>query len=208
MPQNQSTYDKALALIDDANSEDPNQVSADGKDWPKELLYSERMTDMLGRYNPGADDAMKLAIRSQHLQRWKSPRNAYPMDRIGYLKWRKDLYKIQAENAAGLLTEAGYDDETVSRVRNAVAKKNIKGNADTQLLEDVTDLVFMEHYLLDFVAKHPDYSDEKWIEIIQKTWHKMSDDAHEFALSGAVRLPESLLPLIRKAVSSAADNTG
>ncbi len=207
MPQKQSTYDKALALIDTANSEDPNQVRADGKDWPKELLYSERMTDMLGRYNANADDAMKLAIRSQHIQRWKSPRNAYPMDRIGYLKWRKDLYKIQAENAAGLLREAGYDEETINRVRNAVAKKNIKGNADTQLLEDVTDLVFIEHYLLDFVAKHPDYSDEKWIEIIQKTWHKMSGNAHGFALSGAVRLPESLVPLINKAVSSTADNS-
>ena len=208
MPQKQSTYDKALALIDAANSEDPNQVSADGKDWPKELLYSERMTDMLGRYKADADDAMKLAIRAQHIQRWKSPRNAYPMDRIGYLKWRKDLYKIQADNAADLLLEAGYDAEIISRLRNAVAKKNIKGNADTQLLEDVTDLVFIEHYLLDFVAKHPDYSDEKWIEIIQKTWHKMSANAHEFALSGAVRLPESLVPLIKKAVSSAAANTG
>jgi hypothetical protein len=208
MPQKQSTYDKALALIDAANSEDPNQVSADGKDWPKELLYSERMTDMLGRYKADADDAMKLAIRAQHIQRWKSPRNAYPMDRIGYLKWRKDLYKIQADNAADLLLEAGYDAETISRLRDAVAKKNIKGNADTQLLEDVTDLVFIEHYLLDFVAKHPDYSDEKWIEIIQKTWHKMSANAHEFALSGAVRLPESLVPLIKKAVSGAAANTG
>jgi len=208
MSQKQSTYDKALALIDAANSEDPNQVSADGIDWPKELLYSERMTDMLERYHADADDAMKLAIRSQHIQRWKSPRNAYPMDRIGYLKWRKDLYKIQAENAAALLREAGYDDETINRVRNAVAKKNIKGNADTQLLEDVTDLVFIEYYILEFVAKHPDYSDEKWIEIIQKTWHKMSANAHEFALSGAVTLPESLTPLIKKAVSGAAGNTG
>ncbi len=208
MPPKQSTYDKALALIDAANGEDPNLVNADGKDWPKELLYSERMTDMLGRFNPDADDAMKLAIRSQHIQRWKSPRNAYPMDRIGYLKWRKDLYKIQANTAAKLLLEAGCDDEEISRVRNAVAKKNIKGNPDTQLLEDVTDLVFLEYYLLEFVAKHPDYTDEKWIDIIQKTWHKMSGNAHEFALSGSVRLPESLVPLIQKSVSSAAGNTG
>jgi hypothetical protein len=208
MPPRQSTYDKALALIDAANGEDPNLVNADGKDWPKELLYSERMTDMLGRFNPDADDAMKLAIRSQHIQRWKSPRNAYPMDRIGYLKWRKDLYKIQANTAAKLLLEAGYDDEEISRVRNAVAKKNIKGNPDTQLLEDVTDLVFIEYYLLEFVAKHPDYTDQKWIDIIQKTWHKMSGNAHEFALSGSVRLPESLVPLIQKSVSSAAGNTG
>lgn len=201
MSQSKTTYETALSLIDAANSADPNRVSADGKEWPKELLYSERMSDMLRRFVPDADDAMKLAIRAQHIERWKSPRNAYPMDRIGYLKWRKDLYKIQANTAAALLQQAGYDDETIERVRNSVAKKNIKGNPDTQLLEDVTDLVFMEHYMLEFVGKHPDYSEEKWIEIIQKTWNKMSDSAHEFALSGNVRLPESLVPLIRKAVA-------
>jgi len=207
MPQ-QSTYLKALALIDAANSQDPNQVVADGKDWPKELLYSERMTDMLGRYNPDADEVMHLAIRSQHIERWKSPRNAYPMDRIGYLKWRKDLYQIQANTAAVLMLEAGCDDEAIKRVRVAVAKKNIKGNADTQLLEDVTDLVFLEHYILDFVAKHPDYTEEKWIEIIRKTWKKMSGNAQEFALSGSIRLPQSLVPVINKAVSSDAGNQG
>ena len=202
MSQTQSTYEKALALIDAANREDPNRVSADGRDWPKELLYSERMSDMLQRYAPEADDAMKLAIRAQHIERWKSPRNAYPMDRIGYLKWRKDLYKIQANTAAKLLAQAGYDDDVIERVRNSVAKKNIKGNPDTQLLEDVTDLVFIEHYILEFVDKHPDYSEEKWIDIIQKTWNKMSASAHEFALSGKVRLPESLLPLIQQAVAA------
>ena len=201
MSQNQSTYEKARALIDAANSADPNQVTAEGKQWPKELLYSERMSDMLERYRPDADDAMKLAIRAQHIERWKSPRSDYPMDRIGYLKWRKDLYKIQANTAAELLRQAGYGDAEIERVRDAVAKKNIKGNPDTQLLEDVTDLCFMEHYMLEFYGKHPDYSEEKWIDIIQKTWHKMSDDAHRFALSGAVNLPESLAPLIHKAVS-------
>ena len=205
MSNQKSLYVKARALIDAANKEDPNQVSAGGKEWPKELLYSERMSDMLERYAPDADNAMKLAIRAQHIERWKSPRNAYPMDRIGYLKWRKDLYIIQADTAANLLEQAGYENAEIERVRNAVAKKNIKGNPDTQLLEDVTDLCFIEYYLLDFVSKHPDYSEDKWVGIIQKTWHKMSGNAHEFALSGAINLPESLVPLIQKAVSAAAD---
>jgi hypothetical protein len=208
MSQKQSIYQEARALIDAANSADPNQVTADGKEWPKELLYSERMSDMLERYKPDADDAMKLAIRAQHIERWKSPRNAYPMDRIGYLKWRKDLYKIQANRAAELMLQAGFGEAEVERARSAVAKKNIKGNPDTQLLEDVTDLVFMEHYMLEFVGKHPDYSEEKWIEIIQKTWNKMSSNAHEFALSGAIQLPEPLVPLVQKAVSGVSEKTG
>ena len=202
MSQTQSSYESALALIDTANRADPNQVMADGKEWPKELLYSERMSDMLERFHPDSDEPMKLAIRAQHIERWKSPRNAYPMDRIGYLQWRKDLYQIQADTAAGLLQQAGFLEEAIERVRKAVAKKNIKGNPDTQLLEDVTDLCFLEHYISAFVAKHPDYSEEKWIEIIQKTWNKMSANAHEFVLAGNVTLPESLAPLILKAVTN------
>jgi hypothetical protein len=201
MSQQQSALDKSMALIDAANSEDPNRETADGKDWPKELLYSHRMSDMLQRFAPDADDAMRLAIRAQHIQRWKSPRDAYPMDRIGYLQWRKDLYKIQAQTAADLLVQAGYGDDVISRVRQAVAKERIKENPDTQLLEDVTDLVFIEHYMLAFAGKHPEYDEEKWLDIIRKTWKKMSDRAQQFALSGSIRLPEPLVPLIRKAVA-------
>ena len=202
MSHDNTTLDAAISLIDEANRKDPNLVEADGRQWPKELLYSTRMSDMLERYAPDADAAMKLAIRAQHIERWKSPRNAYPMDRIGYLKWRKDLYQIQADTAAGLVAEAGYDEDVVERVRNAVGKKNLKTNPDTQLLEDVTDLVFIEHYMLEFAQKHPEYSEEKWIDIIRKTWNKMSGQAHEFALSGKIAIPETLAPLIVKAVST------
>ncbi len=201
MSEDQSLYLKARSLIDAANKADPNQVTADGEDWPKELLYSERMSDMLERYKPEADDVMKLAIRAQHIERWKSSRQDYPQGRIGYLKWRKDLYKIQASRAVELMAEAGYEQAERDRAWQAVAKKNIKGNPDTQMLEDVTDLVFMEHYMLEFVTKHPDYDEVKWIEIIRKTWLKMSPDAQQFALSGAIQLPESLAPLVHKAVS-------
>ncbi len=201
MSEDQSLYIKARSLIDAANKEDPNRVTADGEDWPKELLYSERMSDMLERYKPEADDVMKLAIRAQHIERWKSSRQDYPQGRIGYLKWRKDLYKIQASRAVELMAEAGYEQAERDRAWQAVAKKNIKGNPDTQMLEDVTDLVFMEHYMLEFVTKHPDYDELKWLEIIRKTWLKMSPDAQQFALSGAIQLPESLVPLVHKAVS-------
>ena len=201
MSQPQSILETALALIDAANSEDPNQVNADGKNWPKELLYSRRMSDMLQRYAPGADDAIQLAIRAQHVQRWKSPRDAYPMDRIGYLQLRKDLYKIQAQTAVDLLVQAGYAEDVTDRVYQAVAKLKIKENPDTQMLEDVTDLVFIEHYLEAFVDRHPEYDEEKWLDIILKTWNKMSGEAQQFALSGSITLPEPLVPLIKKAVS-------
>ncbi|MDH5634101.1 MAG: DUF4202 domain-containing protein [Gammaproteobacteria bacterium] len=197
----QPSFDAAVSLIDAANGEDPNTVNVDGKDWPKELLYSHHMSDMLQRYRPEADEAQKLAIRAQHIQRWKSPRDAYPMDRIGYLKWRKDLYKFHADTAGKLLAEAGYDSAVIERVETAIAKKGIASNEDTQLLEDIAGLVFIEHYMQEFADKHPEYDEAKWLDIIRKTWKKMTPTAHEFALSGAIALPTPLVPLIQKAVA-------
>lgn len=200
MSQPQELFDAACTLIDAANAEDPNQESADGRVWPKELLYSQRMVDMLQRYAPEADDAVQLAIRAQHIQRWKSPRDAWPAGREGYLKWRTELYRFHADTAADLMSQAGYTEDHIERVKKAVGKRGIKANPDTQLLEDVSALVFIEHYLLDFAGKHPDYDEEKWLTIIRKTWNKMSAQANDFALSGGIQLPESLLPLINKAV--------
>ncbi len=201
MSSQSPTFTRALALIDAANAEDPNTESDDGKVWPKELLYSHRMSDILQRYVPDADEAQRLAIRAQHIQRWKSPRNAYPMDRQGYLQWRTGLYKFHAETVASLLAEAGYGEEVIEQVKQAVGKRALKLNSDTQLLEDVAGLVFIEHYMADFAAQKPDYTEEKWIGIIQKTWRKMSARAQAFALEGGIHLPGHLLPLIQKAVA-------
>ena len=192
---------KTIELIDAANGEDPNKEMSDGKEWPKELLYSHRMTDMLNRFAPDADDVAKIALRAQHIERWKSPRSNYPMDRNGYLKWRTDLYKFHAESVGKIMEKVGYDEEFIGRVKKAVGKRGIKINPDTQLLEDVTDLVFIEHYMLDFASKHPEYDEAKWIDIIKKTWQKMSGTAQQFALAGNIRLPEPLIPLIQKAVA-------
>lgn len=198
----QTLFEKAVALIDAANSEDPNQDEAEGKSWPKELLYSHRMSEMLQRFAPEADDAVKLAVRAQHVERWKSLRSDYPEGRQGYLQWRAGLYKFHAETAGKLVAEAGYDDEFVERVKKAVGKRALKLNPDTQLLEDTANLVFIESYMLAFAQKHPEYSEEKWLDIIRKTWKKMSDSAHQFALGGNITLPEPLVALIQKAVAA------
>lgn len=192
---------KAWQLIDAANAEDPNKEEHEGKEVPKELLYGERMSEMLERFAPESDDVMKAAIRGQHIQRWKTPRSDYPMDRTGYLQWRTGLYKFHAQTTADLMQQAGYSEEELERVKKAIGKKALKINKDTQLVEDIAGLVFIEYYMLHFAGQKPDYTEEKWIDIIQKTWKKMSDSAHDFALSGKITLPEPLVPLIQKALA-------
>ncbi len=197
-------FDKAIELYDAANSKDPNMVKDDnGNDAPKELIYSHRMLDMINRYLPEADDVAKLSVAAQHIQRWTSPRSDYPMNRKGYHLWRTRLYGYHAETATAILEEVGYDEETIARVKLAIGKKDLKNNKDTQILEDVAALTFIEHYMTAMYENFPQYDEDKWIDIIIRTWKKMSADAQAFALSGDLKLPADLVPVIQKALAKA-----
>jgi hypothetical protein len=177
-------FSQALARIDDANADDPNLTTLRGEDVPEALLYGQRMSARLVLFCPDASEPLRLAARAQHLCRWKLPRSAYPMDRAGYKEWRTELGRLHAQWAGEILRGVGYGEETIERVGSLLRKKKLKVDADAQTLEDVACLVFLEHYLDDFAAKHPS---EKVVDILQKTWVKMSDAGHEAAL----RLPLS-----------------
>jgi hypothetical protein len=180
----------AIAAIDEFNAQDPSGG---------ELEYSRRMSAMLERFAPGSPEHLQLAARAQHIGRWKTPRSTYPDGKQGYLAWRSDLYQYHAETTGKLMTQAGYDDATVQRVKSVVAKKMLRADPEAQLLEDVVALVFLEHYLAGFAAQHRDYEEAKFIDILGKTWRKMSPRAREFALAGGVNIPSPLVPLVRKA---------
>jgi hypothetical protein len=198
---NLKRYKQVIHLIDTVNNDDPNKEMVDNKVWSKERLYSERMSAMLARFNPNTNELLKIAVHGQHIQRWKSLRSDYPLGKEGYHQWRTNLYTFHANNVANLMVEVGYKQDDIDQVKSAVGKKAIKRNPDSQLVEDVASLVFIEYYMLPFAEKHPEYSEEKWIGIILKTWNKMSDEAHEFVLAGKVILPTSLQSLIVKAIS-------
>lgn len=197
MIANQERFNQAIALFDAANARDPNQDEG----LPKELLYARRMTEMIGRFAPQASEVAQLAVRAQHIQRWTVPRSSYPLGKPGYFAWRTGLYKFHAETAGALLMQAGYDAAMIEQVKAAIGKQGLMTNPDTQLLEDVSSLVFLEHYILGFAGQHAEYSEQKWLGIIRKTWKKMSGEAQRFATTGGIKLPEPLLPLILKAVA-------
>jgi len=189
-------FEKAFQLFDAANGEDPNRETAGGAEHPKELLYARRMTERLDRFAPDASEALKLAARAQHICRWMIPRGDYPMDRVGYHRWRTALSKLHAEKAGKILREVGYDGSTIERVQTLILKRNLK-DPEVQTLEDVVDLVFLEHYFSDFAGKH---DEEKLIGIIQKTWKKMSSRGREAALE--LDLPAADRALIEKALGA------
>jgi hypothetical protein len=189
-------FEKAIAAFDAYNTKDPNREEYLGQSFPKELLYAQRMTERLSLFAPNADVSVKLAVRCQHIGRWEIARSNYPMDKKGYLQWRNAEKVHHAKIAEGILANSGYDAETVAKVKSLVLKKELFTNADTQLLEDVVCLVFIEHYLEEFAAKH---DATKVIDIIRKTAKKMSKAALEDVKE--LSLTENVKSLLQQALS-------
>lgn len=189
-------FEKAIQLIDNENSKDVRKESFDNKEYPKELLYSLRMTSKLLEYLPSASDELKIAARAQHINRWIIARNTYSMDRVGYLKWREALKKMHADITSSLLAKVGYDSDFINRVVFLINKKLIKKDADSQVLEDVVCLVFLEYYFEAFSRKH---DDTKLIDIVRKTWNKMSKKGQESALK--LHFSDKSMMLIKQAIS-------
>jgi hypothetical protein len=188
----------AVARIDAANSADPNRECFQGKELPKEVLYSRRMSDWLERLEPNASEALRLAAHGQHICRWTIPRNNFPMDRAGYHRWRSTCQRMHADKLGEILREVGYDEPTASRVQSLVRKERLKLDAESQLLEDVICLVFLENYFADFSRQH---DETKLIDIVRKTWKKMSSRGQQAALG--LPLSAESKTIVEKALSNA-----
>lgn len=200
MANSTDRLEAALAAIDAANSEDPNRVPSQGAERPAELVYGQRMSAMLARVYPHASEALQLAVRAQHIRRWEVPRSTYPMDRPGYLRWRRDLGRKHAEWTGIILARCGYGETEIARVGSLIRKENLRRDAETQALEDVASLVFLAHYAEDFAAKHPP---EKVVGILVKTLAKMSEHGKDAA--GALHLPPDVRHALEKAIVQATD---
>src|SRR5690606_35872990 len=112
----QDTFQRAIEQIDHINAGDPNTEHYKGKEYPKELLYAQRMNDNLDSFEPKASNALKIAARAQHIARWKIERLTYSMDRVGYLRWREDLKKMHAKMTSEILEKIGYESKFIESV--------------------------------------------------------------------------------------------
>jgi Domain of unknown function (DUF4202) len=161
----------ALAAIDAANADDPNVISVDGVERPKELAHAELMTRWVRTLDPDCSDEQILAARAHHLRRWTIPRTSYPDGRSGYLKWRTALKRKHGDDVSAILRDVGYDDESVARVQAIVTKRGLGQDPAVQVHEDALCLVFLETQLDELASK---MGDDKTVDILQKTAKKMS----------------------------------
>lgn len=178
-PADPARFDAALRRFDEENARDPNVETADGTPHPRELLYAQRLIGWVLRLCPHASEPLRLAARCQHICRWQVPRNAYPMTRAGYLKWRADLKKFHAQKAGEILHEVGYDEDAIRRVQDLNLKKNFPADPEARVLEDALCLVFLQFQFADLAAKT---AEDKTINALKKSWQKMTDAARAEAL--------------------------
>jgi hypothetical protein len=191
-------FQKAIEAFDRANAEDPHTVLSNGAQRPRELVSAERLSVWVMQLEPRASETLLLAARCQHIRRWQIPRGSYPAGRVGYLQWRTQLARFHADTAAQLLLESGYEQESIDAVRRINLKQNLRSSSDMQVMEDALCLSFLEFEFDDFIAKYPP---EKVIEVVQKTWQKMSARGHEVALT--LPFSASGLALVTRALAPA-----
>ena len=192
--------ESVLSAIDEINRTDATITLVNGTEHPKELLYGQRMSACLAQYWPQASELLQIAVRAQHIKRWHLKRTEFEQGKAGYYQWRIALGKFHAELAASIMQEHGYSQEQAEQTASIIRKEQLQNNTDSQTLEDVACLVFLSHYFDDFASKYLAQDNEaKIIRIVQLTWKKMSEDAHNIALK--LTLPEHLATIVNKALS-------
>ena len=191
-------YREALRMFEEAHREDPRKLTVQGEEVSWSLFYHRRLHHWVERLADPASESLLLAARCQHIRRWQVTRSDYPMDRSGYLRWRKTLLRFHSEQAREILARAGYEEETIRRVQELVQKLRLKLDPEVQLFEDAICLVFLENEFVEFLGKH---EEEKTIEVLQKTWKKMSSQGHRVALELVETLPSDVRAVVGKALA-------
>lgn len=178
-PADATRFAEAIRRFDLENSRDPNTETVNGQPHPRELIYAHWLTAWVVKLSPDASEPLRLTARCQHICRWEIPRNSYPMDKPGYLRWRADLKKFHAEKSGNILREVGYEEAIIQRVQELNLKKNFPNDPEVCALEDALCLVFLERQLAPLAAKT---DDDKTINALQKSWKKMTPTARAEAL--------------------------
>ena len=175
---------KALQLIDEAHSSDPNTTTVNDHSVPYELHYANLCTHYLSLHTSNPSPLLTTACRAQHFRRWEIPRSSYPEGKAGYFAWRTFLKKRQGEQVKEICLRCDFTEGEASRVASLIAKEDLKkgegqGDPEVQVLEDVACLVFLKDQFDEFEKGH---DEGKIIRILQKTWVKMGERGQQLAL--------------------------
>lgn len=107
---------------------------------------------------------------------------------------------MHAELAGEILASVGYDPSVIERVGNLIRKQNLGSDVETQTLEDVACLVFLESYSEAFFEEHDRATSQR---VLRKTWRKMSPRARRVATT--VDLAPAVARFLQETVAALRD---
>jgi hypothetical protein len=189
----------ALERFQAAHFEDPRTILANGVVVPWSVHYHARLAHWVRHFDPKASLSLRLAAACQHIRRWTLPRADYETGRRGYRRWRSDLALMHARTAREVLVDVGIDEETIARVEALVRKVGLARDPEVQLFEDAICMVFFELDYAELVAKH---DDGKLIDILKRTWEKLSPEGRDAALALSAVMGDRERRLLEAATSS------
>jgi hypothetical protein len=189
-------FESALEHFAASHQEDPRAIEVDGAQVPWSQHYHARLLHWVLDLDEAASIPLRLAAACQHVRRWKVPRSEYDEGRRGYRRWRSDLAQMHAGIAREVLELVGYGEATINRVDQLIRKLGLGRDPEVQLFEDAICMVFFENEFVDLAAKH---DNEKMVDILRRTWAKMSPAGHQRARALASDLPERERGLVEAA---------
>ncbi len=170
--------ERTFDAIDRVNADDPNLI--DGE--PLAMVQGQRATHWLAQLGIEPSTELEVAARAHHVERWKLARTDYPDGRSGYLRWRRDNKAHQAARGVELCAESGLVIDA-ERLTALLLRRELQTDPETQALEDVACIVFVETQFEPVVDR---LGHDKSVDVVAKTLRKMSVDA--IALAAGLEL--------------------
>jgi hypothetical protein len=188
----------ALERFQAAHFEDARTILVNGVVVPWSVHYHGRLAHWVRSFDPDASLPLRLAAACQHIRRWTVSRGDYEAGRRGYRRWRSDLAQMHARTARQVLEEVELDEATITRVEALVRKVGLARDPEVQVFEDAICMVFFELDYADLVAKH---DDAKLVDILRRTWEKMSPQGRGAALALSAQMGDRERRLLETATA-------
>ena len=182
----------ALAAIDEANWADPNRHEGE----PLAFVQGRLGSKWLATLAPRPSVELVVSVRAHHLGRWEIARADYPEGRPGYLRWRRENKRHQVLRLAELLTDRGWPTDSIARTGELLERTRLGSDPETQTLEDVACLVFLETQFEPMVQR---LAHDHMVSVVGKTLAKMSGAG--VAAAGTIELGAAAAAVVTEAAS-------
>lgn len=175
-PAQRPQLEKAIALIDEVNAQDPTKVPTDSGSEPYRLAYSRWLTEWVKRLDPKASDELLILARGKSIESWQLSqikRDDYAPNTPGMRQWEMDRKKWLANRLLAVVKEAGYDEATQTLIENIMMGKNLPDPRDVRKYDLIGNLGMVDFKKLQAVNMMQTLDDAEALLFLEKNFEEM-----------------------------------